>query len=102
APHGHHNVVNARAAAGYGSAALHLADLAALGGDDARARRHYEDALAHNAAMGARPWLARTQLHYGRWLRRGGEAARAQALLDEACATATELGLDALAARARG
>ena len=101
APFADRNIINARAAAGYGAASLHLAQLAALLGDGDRAAAHFEDALAHNERMGARPWLARTQLHYGELLRARGDATRAGALIERALATATELGLDALAQRAR-
>jgi DNA-binding SARP family transcriptional activator len=62
APYADRNVINARAAYGYGSASHHLGVLAALLGDDARATAHLEDAIAMNERMGAAPWLARTGL----------------------------------------
>jgi hypothetical protein len=100
APYADRNVVNARAGSGYGSAALHLADLCVLRGDDELAARHYVAALAANERIGARAWVARTRLHYGRWLLDRGERSRARPLLEAARAAAAELGLDALAARA--
>ena len=51
------------------------------------ASAHFEDALAMNAQMGARPWLAHTERDYARMLyaRNGREnRERAQALLDDA------------------
>jgi tetratricopeptide (TPR) repeat protein len=62
--------------------------------DDAAA--HFEDALAMNERMGARPWLAYTQEDYGRLLRtrdRPGDRAHAQKLLNDALATYRELGM---------
>ena len=74
----------------------------ALGRFD-EAERHFEVALAADTRMGARPWVAVTQLQYARLLReRGGseDRRRAEALLDEACATADELGMAAVTRRA--
>jgi DNA-binding SARP family transcriptional activator len=61
APYAERNVINARAAYGYGAASHHLGVLAALLGDDARAVAHLEDAVQMNERMGAQPWLARSQ-----------------------------------------
>ena len=101
APYAERNTINARAAAGYGAASHHLAVLATLIGDRERAAAHFEDALAANERMGARPWLVRTQLRFAELLRERGEAARAGALLERALGTATALRLDALAQRVR-
>lgn len=101
APYAGRNVVNARAAAGYGAAAHHLALLAELLGDDDRGAAHFEDALEHNARMGARPWLARTQLCFARLLRARGEAARAGELVERAVAIAEGLDHAPLTRRAR-
>jgi transcriptional regulator with GAF, ATPase, and Fis domain len=68
------------------------------------AARHFEDALTMNTRMGARPWVALTQYDYAALLLgRGGADDRAQArhLLRAALATAEELGMRAVAARAR-
>ena len=67
------------------------------------AARHFEDALAMNERMGARPWLAHTRRDYARMLLArdtpGGQE-RAQTLLDQAVATYRELGMESHAAKA--
>jgi len=65
------------------------------------AAQHFEDALAMNRRMGARPWLAHTQHDYGRMLlarRAEGDAQQATDLLHSALATSRELGMEPLAA----
>ena len=65
-------------------------------------RPHFEDALAMNARMGARPWLAHTQHQYAVMLlarHQPGDRDKAMALLDEALTTARELGMHALEGR---
>jgi len=62
----------------------------ALGRCD-EAARHFEDAIEHNSALGARTWHARGLLEYAGLLRERGDAARAQTLLREVAATAREL-----------
>ena len=67
------------------------------------AERHFEVALDSEARIGARPWIAVTQVEYAALLlERGGSGhrRRAQALLDQACATAAELGMAAVSRRA--
>jgi hypothetical protein len=67
------------------------------------AQRHFEDALAANASMGARPWLAHTENDYARMLhaRVGrGDRERAQALLDAAQKTYRQLGMETYSTRA--
>ncbi|HEX6025510.1 MAG TPA: AAA family ATPase [Solirubrobacter sp.] len=59
APYADRNVQNARGAAGYGSAAYHVAVLEALLGRDARPR--LEEALRRNEALGSRPWADRAR-----------------------------------------
>jgi DNA-binding NarL/FixJ family response regulator len=69
------------------------------------AAQHFEDALAMNARMGARPWLAHTQHQYARMLlarNQPGDHAKAMTLLEAALATAHELGMRALEARLTG
>jgi len=88
-----------------GSAALYLGALARMLGrlDDAQA--HLERALRFNRRMGARPSVARTQFELARVaLARNDPGERQQALhlLRESLATATELGMSFLAARAGG
>jgi hypothetical protein len=68
--------------------------------DDAVA--HLEAAVAANAAMGARPWVALAQLDLSQALRaRGGpeDRRRAEGLIDAAAATAARLGMHPLADR---
>jgi DNA-binding SARP family transcriptional activator len=67
------------------------------------AKLHLEDALAMNASMGARPWLALTQEDYARMLLARddpGDRERAHELLDAALATYCELGMETHAASA--
>ena len=57
---------------------------------------HFEEALALNERMGARPWLARTEDDYARMLLvrgRPGDDERARELRDQALATFSELGM---------
>jgi tetratricopeptide (TPR) repeat protein len=66
------------------------------------AERHFEDALAMNASMGGRPWLAHTQHDYAQMLLHRdspGDRERAQELLDQALATYRELGMESYAAK---
>jgi len=67
------------------------------------AEQHFDEALAMNARMGARPWLAQTQHDYARMLlARGASADRSRAgrLLDDARSTYGELGMKAYEASA--
>jgi tetratricopeptide (TPR) repeat protein len=57
------------------------------------ARRHFEAALALNARLRARPWHTQTSIDYARLHIASGQRERATALLDQARATAEELGL---------
>jgi hypothetical protein len=85
-----------------GSVSYPLARLAALLGD-ARARGHYEDALAMNERMGMQPALARVSFAYAEWLKQqpGRDAqARSAELAARARATAEKLGMTWLAERA--
>ena len=71
-----------------GCASLRLGMLTRALGRLDEAERHFEVALAADARMGARPWIAETQLEC------------AALLLDQACATADELGMAAVTRRA--
>jgi hypothetical protein len=64
------------------------------------ADQQFENAIAMNQRMGARPWLAHTQCDYGRTLAERGETKHASELVAAALATYHELGMDAAAARA--
>jgi DNA-binding SARP family transcriptional activator len=73
-----------------------LGILAATTGDYGEAARLFEDALAMNVRIGARPWLAHTQDDYAHMLlRRGepGDAEKARGLLESARAAYRELGM---------
>ena len=67
------------------------------------AEQHFEAALAMNARMGARPWLAHTQRDYAGMLlarARPLDRERARDLLDRAHATYEALGMETHAANA--
>jgi tetratricopeptide (TPR) repeat protein len=84
-----------------GSASRQLGVLAETLGRYDDAQRHFEDALAMNTRMGARPWLARTQLDYARMLlvrNNHGDRARGGELLHPALETAREIGMAKVAA----
>ena len=87
-----------------GAADHYLGLLAATFGRWDHAARHFRDAVALNARIGTRQWLARTQLAYAELLDTHGTAepaAQARQLAQEAEATANALALPTLAARAR-
>jgi tetratricopeptide (TPR) repeat protein len=84
-----------------GSVARYLGLLATTTQRWDEAELHFEDALAMNARMGARPWLAHTANDYARMLHarnNRSDRERAQALLEDALATYRELGMDDFAA----
>jgi DNA-binding CsgD family transcriptional regulator len=85
----------------YGATARYLGMLAAMERWE-DATQHFADALAMNARMGARPWLAPTQHQYAVMLlarQQPGDHDEGMSLLHEALATARELGMHALAGR---
>jgi hypothetical protein len=86
-----------------GAVARYLGLLAATISRPAAAERHFEDALAGNERIGARPWLAHTQHDYARMLiSHEAEAGRkAQQLLADALSSYRSLGMDAHAGKAR-
>jgi uncharacterized protein HemY len=86
-----------------GSVARYLGLLATTTKRWDEAELHFEDALAMNARMGARPWLAHTANDYARMLHARNSRSdpeRAQALLDDALGTYRQLGMDDHAAAA--
>ena len=86
----------------YGAAARFLGMLATTMGRWDEAEAHSQAALALNTRMGARPWLAHTQHQYAVLLlarNQLGDDGKAAALLDEALATACDLGMRALEER---
>jgi DNA-binding SARP family transcriptional activator len=79
-----------------GSVARYLGILAATMRRRQEAERHFEDAVAMNARMGALPWLAHARRDYARMLRARdlpGDRERARRLLGEAAAGYRELGM---------
>ena len=79
-----------------GSVSRYRGLLAAMVGQLAEAQQHFEDAIAMNHRIGARPWLAQTQEDYARMLfdrDSPGDAEEAQQLLVDALATYEELGM---------
>jgi tetratricopeptide (TPR) repeat protein len=87
----------------FGSVARGLGALATALGRFDDSERHFEVAIETEQRMRARPWLAHAQHDLAAMLlARGaaGDAQRARALLDEALAGYSELGMDAWATRA--
>jgi hypothetical protein len=67
------------------------------------AARHFQDAIALNERIGARPWLAHAQCDLGRALltrARATDRAKAQLLLAESLTTYRKLGMSSYAAEA--
>jgi tetratricopeptide (TPR) repeat protein len=86
----------------FGAGSRFLGQLAATMGRWQEAEAHFDQALAMNARMGAKPWLAHTQYHYALMLlarSAAGDNERARALLVDASTIARELGMPTLAAR---
>jgi len=83
-----------------GSICRYLGLLATMTQSWDEAELHFEGAIATNARMGARPWLAHSEYDYARMLhaRDGrGDRERARALLDTARKTYRELGMESYA-----
>ena len=96
------NVVVSNGVACYGALSRYLGALATILSRWDNAARHFEDALAMNARMNARVWLAHTQEQYATMLlarHQSGDRDKAAALLEAALATARELGMRALEER---
>jgi DNA-binding NarL/FixJ family response regulator len=86
----------------YGAASRYLGMLAATMEHWEDAAQHFEEALAMNTRMGARPWLAHTEYQYAVMLltrHQPGDRDTAMALLDEALTIARALGMHALERR---
>ncbi len=101
-PYAGHTAVVGTAAACYGAVSRYLGALATTLGRWDEAVQHFEDALAMNARMGARPWLAHTQHQYATMLLArdlAGDSEKARELLKAALVTARELGMRALEER---
>jgi tetratricopeptide (TPR) repeat protein len=101
-PFAGNNVVVGDGAACYGALSRYLGALATTLQRWDDAARHFEDALAMNARMDARTWLAHTQEQYAAMLlarRDSGDRDKAAALLNAALVTTRELGMRALEER---
>jgi eukaryotic-like serine/threonine-protein kinase len=88
--------------ASFGAASRFLGQLAATMGRWEGAESHFDQALAMNARMGAKPWLAHTQFHYAHMLLercRAGDIERARILLDESETLSRQLGMRSLETR---
>ena len=86
----------------FGAAFRYLGQLAATMRRWPEAEAHFDQALTMNAAMGAKPWLARTQYHYAQMLlarSAAGDIKRARILLDEAATISRQLGMRSLETR---
>ncbi|HSO94340.1 MAG TPA: hypothetical protein VLS53_07725, partial [Candidatus Dormibacteraeota bacterium] len=82
-----------------GSVSRYLGMLAATMSRSDDAVRHFEEALRLNMRMGARPWVAQTQLDFAVMLVArggGGDRVRASELMSDAFKTCNELGMPAL------
>ena len=102
-PYAGRNVVMVEGWACLGSASRPLAMLAATSGRWDEAEAHFKAAIEFNTRLGARPWLARTELGYAQMLSaRGakGDPPRAHELLQDTLATARNLRMTTLAERA--
>jgi tetratricopeptide (TPR) repeat protein len=88
-----------------GPAHMPLGLLAATLGRWDDAERHGRLGMERNAAMGARPWLARSQYEFADLLKRHGDpgdSEEARQLLESCIATCRELGIPVLLERAEG
>jgi tetratricopeptide (TPR) repeat protein len=77
-----------------------LATLAARAGWPDRAEAHFADAARLHTSIGARSWLSRTHLEWGRFLLDQGETERAREFLVQAREMATEMGTVSVTAAA--
>ena len=86
----------------FGAASRYLGQLAATMGRWQEAESQFDQALAMNARMGAKPWLAHTQFQYAHMLLErctAGDIERARILLDESETVARQLGMRSLEMR---
>jgi hypothetical protein len=96
-PYAELNVVAGIGALCLGSAARYVGKLAAVMGRRAEAELHFQRALTANQALGAPVLVAHTLLDWAAALNGGS---RAQRMIDDAAATAEQLGLATIARRA--
>ena len=98
-PYANFNVISHPEVA-LGSASRYVGILAATTGRWDDAARHFEHALSMNTRIGARPWVAHTQVDYARMLRARdarGDREKAIELTREAHAEYRALGMDSWA-----
>ncbi|MGH7964450.1 MAG: tetratricopeptide repeat protein [Candidatus Binatia bacterium] len=98
-PYAERNVVAGPAVDCYGSVSRYLGRLATTLSHWEAATRHFTKALAMDTRLGAKPFVARTQYEYASMLLVRGlpeQREQAQALLDSALTTTTELGMKRL------
>jgi tetratricopeptide (TPR) repeat protein len=103
-PYAGRNVVVGRNATNNGSASRLLGILATARGELDLAEGHFEDAQRMHAAMGAKPWHARTQVAWAEMLlarRSPGDVERATDMLADAILVADALSMVVLAEKAR-
>lgn len=92
-PHAGHHVMVGAGAAYFGLAAHHAGVNAATAGRLDDARRHLGEAVSLYERIGARTWLARSQVEYAAALLATGDHEPAERSLAQALATAAELGM---------
>ena len=95
-PHTGRNITVVNATLCFGPVAYYLGRLAATMGRHAEAAAHFEQALAMSERMGARPLVAQAKHAYALTLLASGERGRALEVLNQALATARELGMTVL------
>jgi hypothetical protein len=86
----------------FGAGSRFLGQLAATMARWEQAEAHFDQAVAMNARMGAKPWLAHTQYHYTQMLlarRALGDDVRARVLLGDALKIARQIGMRSLETR---
>ena len=88
--------------ASFGAGSRFLGQLAATMCQWQEAESHFQQALAINGRMGAKPWLAHTQFQFAQMLLErstAGNLERARILLDESETLARQLGMRSLETR---
>ncbi len=101
-PYAGRNVIVGNATACYGAVSRYLGALATILERWSDAAQHFEDAIAMNTRMQARPWLAHTQHQYAEMLHarnHNGDRDKAVDLLGSALSIARELGMNGLQER---
>lgn len=100
-PYPAHNTPSGAVGFYEGAAARFLAALATFLGEEERAVRYFDQALALNTQLGALPLVARSSYEYARFLSQRGNQGAASGLRRQAIGLASQLGMRALLASAR-